>query len=73
MTFDPRRRRINTIMATIKQNPYVKNKNSMLGPLYDEVVALRTEVARLEGELVIAKAPKPQPKKEKKDGDATTE
>ncbi len=73
MTFDPRRRRINTIMATIKQNPYVKNKNSMLGPLYDEVVALRAEVARLEDELAKAKKPAPRPKKEKTDGDATAE
>ncbi len=74
MTYDPRTRRISAIKQMIRQNPFIKNKNSMIGPLYDEVLKLEQQVEELKSELAKAKAPKKSaPRKEKTDGDASTE
>jgi hypothetical protein len=76
MTYDPRTQRLTAIKAMIRQNPMIANKNSMLKPLYNEVLRLEDLVADMEAELKSLKAaPKKATakKKEKTDGDATTE
>ncbi len=74
MTYDPRKNRVSAIKQMIKQNPYIANSNSMIRPLYDELVRLEAEVEKLQSELAKARAPKKSaPRKEKTDGDASTE
>ena len=70
MADDPRIQRITSIKQTIKQNPYVANKNSMLKPLYLEILRLEEIIAELQLEIASRKA---TPKKEKNNGAPPTE
>ena len=74
MTYDPRVQRVAAIKQMIRQNPFIKNKNSMIGPLYDALTAAEERVAALEAEVAELKKKKAAPKKkENVDGDAAAE
>ena len=72
MTYDPRTQRITAIKAMIRQNPYIANKNSMIKPLYTEVLRLEELVASLEAEIKnLNAAPKKAPAKKENKNDST--
>lgn len=76
--FDPRQHQIKSILTMVRQMGYSINNNSMVVPLAKECERLMAVVETLEAEIVtltekLEAAAKPVAKKEKTDGDATTE
>jgi hypothetical protein len=61
MSYDPRRQRVNTVLAALTANRYALNKNPMLKVLFEEVGRLQKENADLASQIEsFKKAPKPK-------------
>ena len=75
MSYDPRRQRVVAIKQMIRQNPFIANKNSMIKPLYDELLRVEQELEAARAEIAELKKPKKAApkKKEQNDGDASAE